>query len=100
MDSSPEDFNKAFDKQLDFNMALAATEVGVEALLKTLEYFTSMLFQSLAMLSDVTGRDISDLRLDLEQQLGLENTIESSIAQIRATKEVLHSINDELDGKL
>jgi len=45
MDSSPEGFNKAFDKQLDFNMALAATEVGVEALLKTLEYFTSMLFQ-------------------------------------------------------
>jgi len=52
------------------------------------------------MLSDATGREVSDLRLDLEQQLGLENTIESSIAQIRATKEVLHSINDELDGKL
>lgn len=100
MDSSPEGFEKSFDKQLDFNMALAATEVGVEALLKTLEYFTHMLFQSLIMLSDATGREVSDLRLDLEEQLGLENTIESSIAQIRATKEVLHSINDELDKEL
>ena len=85
-------FDDMFDEDMNLGMALAASEVGVDAIKLCIDYFSNMLVHALIEIGNTTGENITEVKTRLERDLNLTNVIEESVEKIRATKEVVIEI--------
>ena len=87
--------------ELDYNvyeLAAVAQDEGMFAVGEILYYLRDMLDLALEMVAVVTNREVSEVRLELEKRLGLENHFEMSARRVLASKDMLKSLIDEIEG--
>ena len=86
-DSLPSLYGSDLEEQLSVSSIVA--EVGMESIKLGMDYFTKMLTYAMQLLSEELGISIYELKCKMEDDLELEGIIDASIAQLRATRDLL-----------
>jgi hypothetical protein len=75
----------------ELNMVNIAHEVGLDAVIDLVTYFSEMLSLSMSIIAENTDHDIEEIKDMLEQELGISGSYEGSIDTLRAAGEINQS---------
>ena len=76
------------DNLQGIDMAMIATEVGIEAVFNLIDYYIAMLGLSVMSIAESTGSDPMNVYKLLEEKLGLVGKLDASLNMLKASTEV------------